>query len=203
MPCFDLEDQCTGLVCGIDEVGRGPLAGPVVAAAVVLNRQTLPTDLLKTINDSKKLNALRRAEIFSGLADYAHIGIGQACAEEIDEINILNATLLAMQRAVEALDLSCDMALVDGNKCPDLPFRSQAVIKGDAYSYSIAAASIIAKHHRDCLMALAAQDYPAYGWDRNSGYGTVLHLKALSELGLSPWHRRSFTARYQETATTN
>jgi len=190
-PNFDLEQKISGIVCGIDEVGRGPLAGPVTASAVILPFDT-PTVILKDINDSKKVSAKRRAELYDALHDYAEIGIGQASVDEIDEINILQATFLAMQRAVAALGGSPVLALVDGNRAPKLDIATQTVIKGDQKSLSIAAASIIAKHHRDCLMTELAQEYPHYAWESNAGYGTRAHMEGLRAYGVTPHHRKSF-----------
>ena len=190
-PNFDLEQEIGGIVCGIDEVGRGPLAGPVTASAVILPFDT-PAVILKDINDSKKVSPKRRAELYDALHDYAQIGIGQASVDEIDEINILQATFLAMQRAVAALGGTPALALVDGNRAPKLNIETRTVIKGDQKSLSIAAASIIAKHHRDCLMEELAQEYPHYAWESNAGYGTRAHMEGLHEYGVTPHHRKSF-----------
>ncbi len=181
-------------VCGIDEVGRGPLAGPVVAAAVVLPR-SLPDCLVGVINDSKKISPQKRAVIYSDLYKYAHIGIGSASVEEIDEINILQATFKAMSRAFEVLSKTCSpkYALIDGNKSPDLPCHTKTIIKGDQHSLSIAAASIVAKHYRDELMSSYAVKYPHYGWERNAGYGTKAHIEALQIYGVTIHHRCSFS----------
>ena len=188
-PDFSFEDQTAGIVCGIDEAGRGPLAGPVIAAAVILPRR-LPSLLRDHLDDSKKLSAARRAQLFAALADCAEIGIGRAEATEIDQINILQATFLAMRRAVEGLRV--DHALVDGNRAPALPCPATCIVKGDGRSFSIAAASIVAKVSRDREMTLLAARYPGYGWERNAGYGTAEHLAALKSLGPTPEHRRSF-----------
>jgi ribonuclease HII len=181
------------VVAGIDEAGRGPWAGPVVAAAVVLDLATLPADLLTGLDDSKKLTAPRRAALFARLESCACIGVGRAEVAEIDRLNILVATLLAMQRAVAALPLTPCLALVDGNRAPDLPCPVTCVIGGDGRSLSIAAASIVAKITRDRLMADLAGLYPGYGWETNVGYGTREHRHALARLGVTPHHRRSFT----------
>ncbi len=192
MPDFALEDACAdpvcGPVCGIDEAGRGPLAGPVVAAAVILDRARVPDGL----DDSKKLSAKRRAALFEALARDAEIGVGVAGVAEIERINILNATLAAMARAVAALPRRPTIALVDGNRPPALPCVVECVVGGDRASLSIAAASIVAKVTRDRLMADLARDFPGYGWDRNAGYGTAEHLAALARLGVTPHHRRGF-----------
>lgn len=183
-----------GLVAGVDEAGRGPLAGPVVAAAVILRADDCPDGL----NDSKKLSAKKRATLESQIKDRALCwGIGIASVAEIDEINILWATMLAMSRAVEALEQDCAHVLVDGNfnpngRCPSWRWPATAIVEGDAQCLSIAAASILAKEERDRMMLAAAADYPHYGWDTNKGYGSAQHLAALREHGPTPLHRRSF-----------
>lgn len=208
-PDFSIEDHYNGLVCGIDEVGRGPLAGPVVAAAVILKRDETPEELLSAINDSKKLTAAKRASIFDKLKECAYIGLAEASVEEIDSINILQASLLAMRRAHDALtgflpqEISITAALIDGNKAPEMPCATRTVIKGDSRSLSIAAASIIAKHHRDQLMKRLANDHPHYGWEKNAGYGTAQHMAAVRQYGITEWHRRSFTPISQEIAANN
>ncbi len=189
-PDFSFEDAApVRPVCGVDEAGRGPWAGPVVAGAVMLDPAQVPPGL----NDSKKLTALRRAELFTALQSVAVVGVGIATVAEIDEMNILNATYLAMRRAVAALPTAPQFALIDGNRIPPgLPCPAQAVVEGDGRSLSIAAASIIAKVTRDRIMASLAEDYPGYGWDRNAGYGVKFHSDALRRLGVTPHHRRSF-----------
>jgi ribonuclease HII len=189
-----LEKHPGAIVAGIDEAGRGPWAGPVVAAATILNIETLPSDLRDKLDDSKKLTARRREILFSALHDSsaAIIGVGQATAQEIDDINILNATYRAMARAVEALRHKVDLALVDGNRIPPLPCRAIPVIKGDGKSLSIAAASVIAKVTRDRLMTGLAGQHPGYGWETNMGYGTAKHQAGLARLGVTQHHRRSF-----------
>lgn len=187
-PDLTLEQARSGRVCGIDEAGRGPLAGPVVAAAVILDPQAIP----EGIADSKALTRAARTRLFSALADAALIGIGMASVEEIDRLNILQASLLAMARAVAALPSPPDCALVDGRHAPDLPCQAQTVIGGDARVLSIAAASVIAKVTRDRLMARLAFEHPGYGWERNMGYGTAEHLRGLTLRGATPHHRRSF-----------
>lgn len=192
-PDFHLEDFCRAAgstrIAGLDEAGRGPLAGPVVAAAVVLDPTLVPAGL----NDSKKLTAKRRDELFDQIMATAHVGIGLSEVEEIDRINILEASLLAMERAVAALPHPPDHCLIDGNQKPrGLTIRMQTVVKGDALSLSIAAASIIAKVTRDRIMVGLAQQHPGYGWESNMGYGAAKHLSALEELGITPHHRRSF-----------
>ena len=184
-----LLQQPEGLVCGIDEAGRGPLAGPVVAAAVILD----PANPIAGLNDSKKLSAKRRellaVEIRAKALAWA---VAEASVEEIDRINILQASLLAMQRAVEGLGMQPSHALVDGNRCPKLPCTSEAIIGGDATVASIAAASILAKTVRDAGMLEMHAAYPHYGFDRHMGYPTAAHLKALREHGVTPIHRRSY-----------
>jgi ribonuclease HII len=178
-----------GLICGVDEAGRGPLAGPVVAAAVILDRQR-PIDGL---DDSKKLSAKRRAVLAIEIRLKAIAwAVGEASVEEIDRINILQASLLAMQRAVAALSTPPSQALIDGNHCPKLSCPAKAIIGGDGKVAAIAAASIIAKTVRDAGMQLLHAAYPMYGFDRHMGYPTALHLKALQEHGVSRVHRRSY-----------
>lgn len=178
-----------GLVAGVDEAGRGPLAGPVVAAAVILRAEDCPDGL----NDSKQLTARRRAALETEIKARALCwGIGIASVEEIDSLNILWATMLAMTRAAEALSQECAHILVDGNRCPQWRWPSTAVVGGDALCLSIAAASILAKEARDRMMVEAAAVHPHYGWESNKGYGSAAHLKALREHGPTPLHRRSF-----------
>ena len=196
MPDFDLEDAALGqghaVVAGVDEAGRGPLAGPVVAGAVILDPATLSPALRRGLDDSKKLPAAVREELFAALSGEAVIGVGEACVEEIDTVNILEATMLAMARAVRALGRRPDLALVDGNRAPILDCPARTVVGGDGKSLSIAAASIVAKVTRDRMMAELARQHPGYGWERNAGYGTAEHLDALSRLGVTPAHRRSY-----------
>jgi ribonuclease HII len=184
-----LLQQPEGLVCGVDEAGRGPLAGPVVAAAVILD----PTRPIEGLDDSKKLSARRRqvlaVEIRAKALAWA---VAEASVEEIDCINILQASMLAMQRAVEALGIEPSRALIDGNRCPELCCPAEAIIGGDGKVASIAAASILAKTVRDALMLEMHALYPKYGFDRHMGYPTAVHLKALREHGVTPIHRRSY-----------
>jgi ribonuclease HII len=176
-------------VAGVDEVGRGPLAGPVTAAAVRLDPARIPQGL----NDSKALSASRRAALFDEIMAVADVCVANASVAEIDELNILRASHLAMERAIAGLSVPPDFALIDGNLIPrNLPCGADAVIKGDALSVSIAAASIIAKVTRDRIMVDLAQQHPGYGWEDNAGYPTKLHLSALLNLGVTPHHRRSF-----------
>ncbi|QQA43057.1 ribonuclease HII [Pelagovum pacificum] len=174
-------------VAGVDEVGRGPLAGPVTAAAVILDPARIPAGLA----DSKTVPAGRRAALSLELHEVALVSIAHATVEEIDELNILRASHLAMVRALNALE--ADHALIDGNMLPrDLACNGEAIIKGDARCLSISAASIVAKVARDCIMVDLAQQHPGYGWETNAGYGTKSHISALQNLGVTPHHRRSF-----------
>ncbi|SFO91921.1 ribonuclease HII [Tranquillimonas alkanivorans] len=176
-------------VCGVDEVGRGPLAGPVTAAAVVLDLTCIPDGL----NDSKALKAGDRDRLCAEIRAVAHVSVAHASVEEIDRINILRASHLAMARAVAGLPQAPCHALIDGNMIPDgLDCTAEALVKGDARCLSIAAASIVAKVARDAIMVDLAQQHPGYGWETNMGYGTAAHLAALRDIGVSPHHRRSF-----------
>jgi ribonuclease HII len=178
-----------GLVCGIDEAGRGPLAGPVVAAAVILD----PARPIPGLNDSKKLSEKKRLVLAELIRERAIAwAVAEASVEEIDRINILQASLLAMQRAVAGLAVRPTSALVDGNRCPKLEIPTEAIIQGDGKIASIAAASILAKTVRDAGMRVLHAQYPQYGFDRHMGYPTAAHFKALEEHGASPVHRRSF-----------
>ena len=188
-PDFSLEQTCDGPVCGVDEVGRGPWAGPVVAAAVVLD----PNDIPSGIDDSKRLTGNRREALFEAIGARAVVAIGQASVAEIDKVNILQASHLAMLRAVEQLPHQPACALIDGPHIPlGLPCAARAIPKGDARSLSIAAASIIAKVTRDRIMVALSQQFPGYGWRTNVGYGTREHASGLTRLGVTPHHRRSF-----------
>jgi ribonuclease HII len=190
-PDFSIERKAmrkgARLVCGIDEAGRGPWAGPVVAAAVVLDPKCIPDGL----NDSKKLSEARRAALFEPIMASARVGIGIAEVDRIDRDNILQATLWAMAQALDQIG-SVALALVDGNRAPALPCPVQTIIEGDAKSLSIAAASIIAKVTRDRIMVGHDQAYPGYGFARHKGYGTALHQEALRRHGVTPLHRTSF-----------
>ena len=187
-PDFSYETTYNGEVVGLDEAGRGPLAGPVVAAAVILDPAKIPHGL----NDSKVLSPSRREQILNTLRETAKIGIGISEPSEIDNINILQASMIAMQRAFLDLGASPAAALIDGNRCPVLPCRAQAIVKGDSKSLSIAAASIVAKETRDRLMRLADMRYPGYGLAGHKGYPTKAHRAALMALGPSPIHRYSY-----------
>tara|TARA_E500000318_G_scaffold89677_2_gene87311 strand:+ start:704 stop:1357 length:654 start_codon:yes stop_codon:yes gene_type:complete len=184
------------VIVGIDEVGRGPLAGPVMAAAVHIPFALHTDPLLKDVTDSKKLSAAKRELIAGALVGLVPHGIGVAEVEEIDRVNILQATYLAMARAAAALssrlDSAPDLYLIDGNRLPPLPVPARAVVKGDLKSLSIAAASIIAKVHRDTAMRVLAEAHPGYGWERNAGYGTAEHLAGIAAFGVTDHHRRSF-----------
>lgn len=178
-----------GLVCGVDEAGRGPLAGPVVAAAVILD----PERPIPGLNDSKKLSEKKRVALAVLIQERALAwAVAEATVAEIDQINILQASMLAMQRAVAALGIKAESALIDGNRCPQLDIPAEAVIQGDGKIASIAAASILAKTVRDAGMLVLHEAYPQYGFDRHMGYPTAAHFKALELHGVSPIHRRSF-----------
>ena len=176
-------------ICGVDEAGRGPLAGPVCAAAVILK----DNQIIEGVNDSKKLSEKKREALFevikNEVLDYS---IAFASVEEIETMNILNATMLAMKRAVDGLNTKADYALIDGNKFPPLDIQGEYVIKGDAKSMSIAAASILAKESRDIEMERLALEFPQYAFEAHKGYGTAMHMQAIREYGLTPIHRRSF-----------
>lgn len=200
MPDFSFEQAHSGRVCGVDEAGRGPLAGPVTAAAVWLDPVQIPDALRQGLDDSKKLSARKRESLFHALlsaGDAVRFGIAEASVDEIDRLNILRASHLAMERAVQALHhqagFCCDLALIDGNQAPkSFPCPTQCIIKGDGLSLSIAAASVLAKVTRDHLMLDLDQQFPAYGWKRNMGYGTAEHRAAVLQHGPTPHHRRSF-----------
>ena len=192
MPDFALEKEAGGVVAGVDEAGRGPWAGPVVAAAAILDPNTLPHHVQEQLDDSKKLTAKARDRLFDALTGNIYQGVGIASVDEIDTQNILAATMLAMQRAVHNLPVQPDIALVDGNRAPDLSCPVRTVVRGDGLSLSIAAASIVAKVTRDRIMAELALKHPGYAWDRNAGYGTKAHREGLDRFGVTEHHRRSF-----------
>lgn len=175
------------MIVGVDEAGRGPLAGPVVAAAVVLCEEGIDG-----LDDSKKLSPKKRAALEEQIKAKCRWAVGLCSVEEIDRINILQATLLAMTRAVEALAITPALVMVDGNRLPKWTYQAQAVVGGDAIHPCISAASIIAKEHRDRLMVEADREFPGYGWASNKGYGAAIHMEALRRLGPTPLHRRSF-----------
>ncbi|PHR59092.1 MAG: ribonuclease HII [Robiginitomaculum sp.] len=187
-PDYTYENAYSGAVAGVDEAGRGPLAGPVVTAAVILDVNNIPSGL----NDSKKLSEKKREILFDKIMSCAQVGVGISEPEEIDRINILAATLVAMRRAVLDLPSVPCAVLIDGNKCPDLNIPTEAIVKGDAKSLSIAAASIIAKVTRDRLMVQADARFPGYGHSGHKGYPTKSHRQALVDIGASPIHRRSY-----------
>lgn len=192
-PSYDIEALHSGPVAGVDEAGRGPLAGPVAAAAVILDPHAVPPGL----NDSKKLSAAKRSALFDAIHASATVSLAWASVAEIDRLNIRAASLLAMQRAVAGLALPPAHVLIDGNALPpDLPCCATALVKGDALSLSIAAASIIAKVARDRVMAELAKMHPGYGWEANQGYPTQAHRAALQHLGVTSHHRRSFAPVY-------
>ena len=193
LPTFEFEEdlQAQGYlnIAGVDEVGRGPLAGPVFAAAVILDPRHIPNGL----NDSKKLSAAKREILLKAIMEHAEVSIASASEREIETINILQASHLAMVRAVHNLKKQPDHVLVDGNLIPrNLEIPATALIKGDSRSVSIAAASIVAKISRDFVMCDLGQQFPGYGWEKNAGYPTAQHLKALQDLGVTPHHRRNF-----------
>lgn len=183
------KDKGYSAVCGVDEAGRGPLAGPVCAAAVILPEGVI----IDGVNDSKKLSEKKRESLFEVIKSTAvSYCIAYSSVEEIEEINILNATMLAMKRAVEGLSVKADYAMIDGNKIPDLSIDAECIVKGDARSMSIACASILAKVSRDRLLYEYAKEYPQYGFDKHKGYGTAMHRDAIRQYGPCPYHRISF-----------
>lgn len=182
-------------ICGVDEAGRGPLAGPVCAAAVILP----PNTIIDGVNDSKKLTEKKREALFDVIKGTAvSYCIAYASVEEIESINILNATMLAMKRAVEGLDVKADYAMIDGNKMPQLEIDGEAIVKGDAKSMSIACASILAKVSRDRLLYEYAKEYPQYQFDKHKGYGTAAHREAIIKYGPCPYHRMSFLKKIKK-----
>ena len=179
-------------ICGVDEAGRGPLAGPVVAAAVVLDASVLQGSVWQKLDDSKKMSAAARNTLFEAIMKSADVGVGICDVDDIEHLNILGATMQAMAKAVAGLNRQADLALIDGNRKPVLACEAITIVKGDAKSLSIAAASVIAKVTRDRIMAELAEQFPGYGWERNAGYGTAEHMAALRRLGVTPAHRQSF-----------
>lgn len=176
-------------VCGVDEAGRGPLAGPVCTAAVILPEGVI----IDGVNDSKKLSEKKRESLFDVIREQAlSYSIAYATVDEIEEINILNATMLAMRRAIDGLDIKADYAMIDGNKIPPIDIDAECIVKGDAKSMSIACASILAKVSRDRLLYKYAEEYPMYGFDKHKGYGTKVHREAILKYGPCPYHRKSF-----------
>lgn len=193
MPNLDIEKSYPHkIVCGVDEVGRGCLAGDVYACAVILP-EDFPEEILNQLNDSKKLSAKKREYLSEEIKKNAIWSIGIASVKEIEKINILHAAMLAMARAIDGLNKFPDIALIDGNRTPkDLLCESQTIVKGDAKSCSIAAASIIAKVDRDKKMAELAKEFPYYAWEKNAGYGTKAHMEGIDKHGITPWHRQGF-----------
>ena len=182
-------------IVGVDEVGRGPLAGPVVCAAVVMPLDE--ADLIVGVDDSKKVSIKKREELAEKIKEKAiAYTVYEVSEQVIDEINILEATKLGMKKAVEGLSITPDLVLTDGNMVIDIPYEQQSLIGGDALSYSIGSASIIAKVHRDRMMVEYDKEYPAYAFAKNKGYGTAEHIKAIKEYGLCPVHRRTFTKKF-------
>ena len=198
MPNFEIEDEYNGLIAGVDEAGRGPWVGPVVAGCVAFVNRTVDDFLLDNLNDSKKISKKKREKLYEALyvekeKGNVLIGVGLVSAKEIDEINILNASFLAMKRAIEDAGVAPNMVLVDGNREPkNFGYKTRAIVKGDAKSYSISGASIIAKVYRDKLMEEMAKKYPGYGFEKNAGYGTKAHIEGLKQFGVTPEHRKSY-----------
>ena len=198
MPNFEIEDEYVGMIAGVDEAGRGPWVGPVVAGCVVFLDRKVDEFLLNNLNDSKKISKKKREQLYEVLYKEKEngkilIGVGITSAKEIDDINILNASFLAMKRAIDDAKANPCMVLVDGNREPkNFGYKTKAVIKGDAKSYSISAASIIAKVYRDKMMEDMAKKYPGYGFEKNAGYGTKAHIEGLKLYGITPEHRLSY-----------
>ena len=188
LPLIDFDNNFNHPIAGVDEVGRGTLAGPVVAAAVILDYKNIPNG----IQDSKKISKKNRELINKYILETSIVSIGYSTSIEIDKINILKASLLAMKRAVEGLEKKPNIVLIDGNYVPDININAKPIVKGDNKSLSIAAASIVAKVYRDNLMTEYSKKYPGYLWEKNSGYGTKEHLEAIKKLGVTPIHRTSF-----------
>jgi ribonuclease HII len=192
MANLDIENSMSGLICGLDEVGRGPLVGPVTAACVYIPDDVRHQDFWQIVTDSKKLTQKKREMLFPLIQQTCKWGIGNATIEEIDDMNILQASLLAMRRAYDDMAMVMDHALIDGNKKAGLPCNEITVVKGDSKSLSIAAASIIAKVSRDNHMLELHAEHPEYAWDSNAGYGTKAHLDAIEENGITIHHRKTF-----------
>jgi len=207
MPTFRYEislgRKSGAVICGVDEAGRGPLAGPVVACAAILPLAGISTRLLGALEDSKRLTAEVREAVATRLRAKAIYALGEASVEEIDRFNILRATFLAMRRAFESLPIQPAHAIIDGNLKPGLPVPETTIVEGDHLSYSIAAASILAKVARDKMMRELAQEHSRYGWDHNMGYGTKEHLAAIDTYGLTPHHRTSFRPVYEQLSLIN
>lgn len=198
MPDFEFENSVEGLVAGVDEAGRGPWVGPVVAGCVVFLAKEVHPYLIENLNDSKKISKKKREKLYEVLLEEKEKGnllaeVGVASAKEIDEKNILNATFEAMKRAILNTGIKPDLVLIDGNRVPkNFDYQAKAVVKGDAKSYSISAGSIMAKVYRDKLMEDMAKVYPNYGFEKNAGYGTKEHIEALKKYGITPEHRKSY-----------
>lgn len=196
-PDFSIEKSIGGRVCGLDEVGRAPVAGAVVAACVFIPEEHKRKKIWRKVNDSKMLTRQFRDEIVAEIREYSFWAIGEACPREIENINVVQASFLAMKRAFEQMcvsfEISPDAALIDGHIKPQLPCGMRAVVKGDSKSVSIAAASIIAKVHRDNILTELAKTHPHYGWERNVGYPTSEHLTAIDKHGITDFHRKTFT----------
>lgn len=193
MPDFSMEDEYDGLACGLDEVGRGPLAGPVVAACVYIAPERRDLPFVTEIRDSKKLSRAKLDLLYEQICGHFSFGVAACSPGEIDDLNILWASMRAMERAYEAMPAPLPYALVDGNRLPRaLPCAARAVVKGDGLSVSIAAASIVAKVTRDRMMEALAKEHPCYGWERNVGYPTREHLEAIQNYGVTEYHRKSF-----------
>jgi ribonuclease HII len=196
MPDFSLEtkyfDRGLRSISGVDEAGRGSWAGPVVAAAVVFEKKEWPNIVNIGLDDSKKLSPKRRRDFFDIIQDNADVGVGLASVVEIDQINILQATFLAMDRALGNLQVTPDYTLIDGDKVPPVRYRAEAIVKGDSRSISIAAASIVAKVTRDALMIELGRNFSNYAWERNMGYGTKKHKEGLERFGVTEHHRKSY-----------
>ena len=193
VPNFDIENEYENglyVIAGIDEAGRGSLAGPVVAASVIIKDQGF--EFLKNVDDSKKLTPITRRKLYDDIVRYNHIGVGIVDVDEIDNMNILNATKVAMRKSFFNLPVSPDIVLVDGNHIPDVPCEAKYVIKGDSLSVSIAASSIIAKVIRDNIMIELSKKFPYYLWHKNMGYGTDAHIAAIKENGINLHHRKTF-----------
>ena len=195
MPNLAIEKMMGKQVVGIDEVGRGSLAGPVTAAAVIIDQKRITKFLYENIDDSKKISPKKRRFLYKELVHYTEIGIGHSSVSEIDKMNILQASLLAMKRAFENLNSIPDYALIDGNFSPNIPCNLKTIKKGDSKSLSIAAASIVAKVVRDEIMSKLAMSYPGYGLERNAGYGTAEHISQIRSCGISPHHRKTFNIK--------
>jgi ribonuclease HII len=195
-PDFTFEKSMKGLVCGLDEVGRAPLAGPVVAACVFIPKDKLKESVWSEVNDSKLLSAAKREELFDEIRLHSAWAISEACSDEIENINIVQASFLAMRRAYDAMianfNVRIDGALIDGSIKPEFPCKVKTIVKGDSKSVSIAAASIIAKVYRDRMMQRLGAEFPHYGWEQNAGYPTRQHLDAIQKHGLTHFHRKTF-----------